>query len=283
MSTQQRASQPDANNSPSKDEKHAAEQPVLESASATTSPNNKSGVGAYIVVGVVLAILVAIALAICNLVAAVGTSMDLFEEYENSYGNGYGLGDLDDFLDDYDDQDAGTSSGRDLTQDDALDQYFICVETSINDYVFASDYSGAQQPVTGYVKALASADAASASQVKSHLRAAAAATTDDATRASELEAAADAATAAYQTIEALALPTEEDLTGSKAADVIEYLASGREDALARWEKISQVVAMIQSPSGHTTRELSDLDDEAGEVTDAALELTHALSDSASYK
>ena len=41
--------------------------------------------------------------------------------------------------------------------------------------------------------------------------------------------------------------------------------------------------MVTNPSGHTTRELSDLDDEASEVTDIALELTHALGNSASCK
>lgn len=283
--------QPQANNTQQPHDQHAhnedeaRKQPVLESASATNSPDNHSGVGPYIIVGIVLAVLVALALALCNLVEAAGTAIDWADD-ASSYGyDDRDYGDLDDFFDNLDEFDGlGSSgtSGKDLTSDNVFDVSLTCVESSIADYVFASDYSGSQAAVSTYVKALSSQDASSAAEVKSHLRAAAAAG-DDAMRTSELQAAADAAKDAYQAIEGITLPSQDDLTGSKAADVIDDLTSGRDDALTRWDKISQLVDMFQNPDGHTTRELSDLDDEAADVTEPALELTHALSDSANHK
>lgn len=277
MSTQQPTSQPDINSH--KHEKDEDKQPVLESASATTSQDNRSGVAAYVIVAVVLMVLVALALTLCNVLEVVGTSIDW--EDPNTYS--FDDDDYDDLLDDLGiDDEHDISSGQSLTADNALDQYLGCIEYTVSDYVFASDYSGSQQAVATYVKALASRDASSAAEVKSHLRAAAAAG-DDATRASELQAAADAAASASEAIEALELPAESSVTGTKAADIIENLTDARDDALTRWNKIAQVIDMVTSPSGHTTRELSDLDDEASEVTDIALELTHALGNSASCK
>lgn len=283
--------QPQANNTQQPHDQHALnedearKQPILESASATNSPDNHSGVGPYIIVGIVLAVLVALALALCNLVEAAGTAID-WADGGSSFGyDDRDYSDLDDFFNDLDEFDGlGSSgaSGQDLTSDNALDQYLGCIEYTVSDYVFASDYSGSQQAVATYVKALASRDASSAAEVKSHLRAAAA-TGNDATRASELQAAADAAASASEAIEALELPAESSVTGTKAADIIENLTDARDDALTRWNKIAQVIDMVTNPSGHTTRELSDLDDEASEVTDIALELTHALGNSASCK
>ena len=277
MSTQQPTSQPDV--SSHKHEKDEDKQPVLESASATTSQDNRSGVAAYVIVAVVLMVLVALALTLCNVLEVVGTSIDW--EDPNTYS--FDDDDYDDLLDDLGiDDEHNISSGQSLTADNALDQYLGCIEYTVSDYVFASDYSGSQQAVATYVKTLASRDASSAAEVKSHLRAAAAAG-DNATRASELQAAADAAASASESIEALELPAESSVTGTKAADIIENLTDARDDALTRWNKIAQVIDMVTNPSGHTTRELSDLDDEASEVTDIALELTHALGNSASCK
>ena len=277
MSTQQPTSQPDVNNN--KREKDEDKQPVLESASATTSQDNRSGVGAYVIVAAVLMVLVALALTLCNVLEVVGTSIDWADPNTYSFDDD----DYDDLLDDLGIEDErGISSGQSLTADNALDQYLGCIEYTVSDYVFASDYSGSQQAVATYVKALAAADATSASEVKSHLRAASA-TSDEATRTSELAAAADAAASGREAIDALELPAESSITGTKAADIVEDLTDARDDALTRWDKIAQVIDMVTNPGGHTTRELSDLDDEASEVTDIALELTHALSNSASYK
>ena len=183
MSTQQPTSQPDVNSH--KHEKDEDKQPVLESASATTSQDNRSGVAAYVIVAVVLMVLVALALTLCNVLEVVGTSIDW--EDPNTYS--FDDDDYDDLLDDLGiDDEHDISSGQSLTADNALDQYLGCIEYTVSDYVFASDYSGSQQAVATYVKALASRDASSAAEVKSHLRAAAAAG-DDATRASELQAA----------------------------------------------------------------------------------------------
>ena len=252
--------------------------PVIESASATTSPDNHSSALPYVIVAAVLALLVTLALALSNLVVAIadGANMLSSDHGSNAYED-YG-----DLLDDLDGM--GDDKGRsvNLTQDNVFDFDLTAADYSVNDYVFASDYSGSQQTVSTYVKSLTKLDSDATSELSSHLRAAAAATDAD-TRKLELEQAATMCQGTAESIEALALPDASAITGDAADDILEDLTAGRDATQERWEKLGRLASMLLSPDGHTSDELSDLDNDAGNVTDAALDLTHALSDSASHK
>ena len=61
------------------------------------------------------------------------------------------------------------------------------------------------------------------------------------------------------------------------------ITEGCDATRQRWDKLSQLVAILASPEGHTEQELADLDNDAGDVTDPAIYLTRALSASAANK
>lgn len=250
---------------------------VIESASATTSSDNHAGAAPYVIVAAALAVLVALTLALANLVSAVGEGIgDAYDE------DSYDSFDYDGLLDDLDDLDPQGSTGHDLTADNVFDVELTCTDYTVDGYVFASDYSGSQQAVSAYVKALAKTDADAAGQLAGHLRAAAAAT-DDASRADELSQAASICQDTSAAIDGLALPSAADITGGSADDILEHLTEGRDATRRRWDKLAQLVAVLASPEGHTSSELSDLDNDAGDVTDPAIDLTRALATSASDK
>lgn len=256
----------------------SAPQPsVIESASATTSSDNHAGATPYVIVAAALAVLVTLTLALANLVSAVGEGIgDAYDE------DSYDSFDYDGLLDDLDDLDPQGSTGHDLTADNVFDVELTCTDYTVDDYVFASDYSGSQQAVSAYVKALAKTDADAAGQLAGHLRAAAAAT-DDASRADELSQAASICQDTSAAIDGLALPGAADITGGSADDILEHLTEGRDATRRRWDKLAQLVAILASPEGHTSSELFDLDNDAGDVTDPAIDLTRALATSASDK
>lgn len=270
--TQQSAPQPAPTPAP---QPAPAPQPVIESASATTSTDNHAGALPYVIVVAALAVLVALGLAVSNLVVAAGEVAS--DAYYDSHL--YDELDYDDFLDDLEPK--GRSS-RNLTADNVFDVELTATDYSVNDYVFASDYSGSQQVVATYVKTLAKTDADAAAQLAGHLRAAQAAT-DDATRADELAQAATVCQDTAAAIDAFALPEEGSITGTSAANILENLTEGRDATRQRWDKLSQLVAILASPEGHTEQELADLDNDAGDVTDPAIDLTRALSASAANK
>ena len=250
---------------------------VIESASATTSSDNHAGAAPYVIVAAALAVLVALTLALANLVSAVGEGIG--DAYDEDYYDSF---DYDSLLDDLDDLDPQGSTGHDLTADNVFDVELTCTDYTVDDYVFASDYSGSQQAVSAYVKALAKTDADAAGQLAGHLRAAAAAT-DDASRTDELSQAASICQDTSTAIDGLALPGAADITGGSADDILEHLTEGRDATSRRWDKLAQLVAVLASPEGHTSSELSDLDNDAGDVTDPAIDLTRALATSASDK
>ena len=261
------------------------EPPVVESASATTSPENSSGAAPFVIVGVVLACLIFLAAGVGNLVGSLGALA--------ASRGGYYADDLDELLDELEGEGYGTgapdanSRGRsrggntELTQDYALSYDYQFLAESVSDYVFASDYTGAQQSVASYVKALSKLDGDALAQVQSHVRAAAA-TSDAATRSSELAQAAKVCEDAQAKVSQLAVPTAGDIAGSQATSIAGDLADARDDVAERWKDIGRIVALMDDPSGHRTGELAELDDDASDVTDIAIELTDALTTSASH-
>lgn len=254
----------------------APQVPVIESASATTSPDNHSGPGAYIILAIGLALIIASSLVLAN------TFGEVLSEVADIVAEEYPDEEWDfDELDHYFDDDTH-STDADLTADNIFETRIGCADESVNSYVYASDYDGSQQAVSEFVSALTKADGDSTNLLSMHLRAAMGAT-DATTRTEELDAAAQVVADAQASIQAIELPGTDRVSGVKADSIIDALGDAKEDCAERWSAIAKLVDILRSPDGHTTDELAELDEEASDIVDIAIHLTTALTDSASYK
>lgn len=254
----------------------APQAPVIESASATTSPDNHSGPGVYVILAIGLALIIALSLVLAN------TFGEVLSEVADIVAEEYPDEEWDfDELDHYFDGDTH-STDADLTADNIFETRIGCADESVNSYVYASDYDGSQQAVSEFVSALTKADGDSTNLLSMHLRAAMGAT-DAATRTEELDAAAQAVADAQASIQAIEVPGTDRVSGVKADSVIDALGDAKEDCVERWSAIAKLVDILRSPDGHTTDELAELDEEASNIVDIAIRLTTALTDSASYK
>ncbi len=254
----------------------APQVPVIESASATTSPDNHSGPGVYVILAIGLALIVAASFVLAN------TFGEVLSEVADIVAEEYPDEEWDfDELDHYFDDDT-RSTDADLTADNVFETRIGCADESVNSYVYASDYDGSQQAVSEFVSALAKADGDSTNLLSMHLRAAMGAT-DAATRAEELDAAAQVVADTQATIQAIEVPGTDRVSGVKADSIIDALGDAKEDCAERWGAIAKLVDILRSPDGHTTDELAELDEEASNIVDIAIRLTSALTDSASYK
>ena len=254
----------------------APQAPVIESASATTSPDNHSGPGVYVILAIGLALIIALSLVLAN------TFGEVLSEVADIVAEEYPDEEWDfDELDHYFDDDTH-STDADLTANNIFETRIGCADESVNSYVYASDYDGSQQAVSEFVSALTKADGDSTNLLSMHLRAAMGAT-DAATRTEELDAAAQVAADAQASIQAIELPGTDRVSGVKADSIIDVLGDAKEDCVERWSAIAKLVDILRSPDGHTTDELAELDEEASNIVDIAIHLTTALTDSASYK
>lgn len=254
----------------------APQVPVIESASATTSPDNHSGPGVYVILAIGLALIIASSLVLAN------TFGEVLSEVADIVAEEYPDEEWDfDELDHYFDDDT-RSTDDDLTADNIFETRIGCADESVNSYVYASDYDGSQQAVSEFVSALAKADGDSTNLLSMHLRAAMGAT-DATTRTEELDAAAQVVADAQASIQVIEVPGTDRVSGLKADSVIDALGDAKEDCVERWSAIAKLVDILRSPDGHTTDELAELDEEASNIVDIAIRLTTALTDSASYK
>lgn len=254
----------------------APQVPVIESASATTSPDNHSGPGVYVILAIGLALIVTASLVLAN------TFGEVLSEVADIVAEEYPDEEWDfDELDHYFDDDT-RSTDDDLTADNIFETRIGCADESVNSYVYASDYDGSQQAVSEFVSALAKADGDSTNLLSMHLRAAMG-TTDATTRTEELDTAAQVVADAQASIQAIELPGTDRVSGVKADSIIDALGDAKEDCAERWSAIAKLVDILRSPDGHTTDELAELDEEASNIVDIAIRLTSALTDSASYK
>lgn len=254
----------------------APQVPVIESASATTSPDNHSGPGVYVILAIGLALIVTASLVLAN------TFGEVLSEVADIVAEEYPDEEWDfDELDHYFDDDT-RSTDDDLTADNIFETRIGCADESVNSYVYANDYDGSQQAVSEFVFALTKADGDSTNLLSMHLRAAMG-TTDATTRTEELDTAAQVVADAQASIQAIELPGTDRVSGVKADSIIDALGDAKEDCAERWSAIAKLVDILRSPDGHTTDELAGLDEEASNIVDIAIRLTTALTDSASYK
>lgn len=254
----------------------APQAPVIESASATTSPDNHSGPGAYVILAIGLVLIIAFSLVLANTFGEVLSEVAdiVAEEYPDEE---WDFDDLDHYFDD-----DTHSTDADLTADNIFETRIDCADESVNSYVYASDYDGSQQAVNEFVFALTKADGDSTNLLSMHLRAAMGAA-DATARTEELDAAAQVVADAQASIQAIEVPGTDRVSGVKAGSIIDALGDAKEDCAERWSAIAKLVDILRSPDGHTTDELAELDEEASNIVDIAIRLTTALTDSASYK
>lgn len=258
------------------DRRDRAEDPLVESPSATTSSErNKSGNAAWIIVGVVLLALALLASGIAGCTSAVISGA--LEGQISSQG-----GDLSGYLDDDGSpyglgsgslgsgSGTGTSSKSTYTTEQAL---ALLQSGSINGDGIGLDAtatSGAQQAAVDFSQRLVDADGRHTEEMQRHLRAAMSAASSDAdTRTAELAAAKTEAEAAKAEVDGLAAPAASELAGSQAADVAEDLSDAKDSLAHRWEDIAKVIDMVTDPKQLTVEDLSDEDDLIRSDTDDA--------------
>lgn len=251
----------------------------VETASATTSPDNAdSGNGAYLVTVIVLVVLVALGI---SLSGALGTAagMALTDGYGISgtydeQGEGLTLEDLEHLLDGYTgDQDTDTDgSTGSLSQSEALDLALSVYDTTVDAEVSATDYSGVPSDVRSYVRLLLAQDRDAAAEVAGYLNAAARGEDTQANVEAAVQAAADGK-AAIEAIEVQSFGSD---------DLEEDLASARQALSDRWDAIAAEVQLLDADGDISYDELEEADEEVLSTTsEAASAFTQALGTAAS--
>ncbi len=252
-------------------------QPVIQSASATTSPDNSnSGPMAYVVTAIVLAVLLLLA----GSLGSCATSV--LDAVGDDYWSGHGYTDAPGTSDPYgieDRQNQRTDSGQTTEPEtvsvtDALDLNLSVYEGPLSSYVSASDYAGTEQAVTDYVRSILSVDEQATTVVVQCLRAAA---RDEATRSHSIRAAIEAADAAQRDIAALEAPVatkgDTDLLATE-------MQAARDCAANRWAAISQELSLLDTTDELSYADLSDADAQARTASDdATTAITYVLIDS----
>lgn len=253
--------------------------PYIETASATTNPDNKdSGNTAYLITFIGLAALIALAIAFSRGLATL-LGAQLYDDYgyeTSGQGEGVSLEELERLLSEGagNGQDSqGTSSqGDDLSQSDALGQPLALYDTAVDDEVSATAYAGVPSDVRTYVRNLLTADRDAADGLARYLNTAARG--DDAS--GNVKNAVEAAASGKAAIEGVEVPDLDD------QDVADALAQARQDTLDRWDAISAEVRLLDTDGTISLDDLKDADDAVVDKTsDAAQAFESALGASAS--
>lgn len=240
----------------------------IETASATTSPDNaNSGNAAYLITVVALAVLLALSVGLSGCLGTlVGAS--LAEEYASSdastpdgLGDGISLEDLERLLGGGS-GDAGSQDPSDvpseLSQSDALDLSLSLYDTTVDDGVDATAYAGVPSDVRSYVRSLLTADRDASSELARCLNAAARGDDDTA-----MQEAVEAAASGRVAIEGI----EERSFGDDALD--QALAEARQDTLDRWDAIASEVQLLDTDGTISYDDLESADQEVVDRTDDA--------------
>lgn len=246
---------------------------VIESASATTSPDNaNSGNGAYVITGVCLAIMVAISVLFAN---AFGSALELIAgEVEDDIYDDYGIGLPSTPYDSYN-QDPYDGQGiqGSLPVSVALNMSLAPYTQTIDADLPATDYSGTPADVRDFVRTIVKDDGTYASQVSDELNAAA---RDESAQAEHLEKALAACDAAASDFSARTVP-EFDV---RDADTVNQSAkTALADVTTRWQTVRQEIQLLADASGSGSEvSASDLYDADSSVSDATYSAATSLDD-----
>lgn len=264
----------------------AANAPVVESASATTSEDNqRSGNAAYFITAGALVVLIALSLGLSGCISALASHAlrDVISySQDNGSTNGYGLGNGNGSGQEYgygygygngSGSGSGSSLGSSLSVSEALNLNLSVYSETIEDGVSASAYSGVTNEVRSYVLSIVRADSDANAEVVNHLDAAIKA--DD--PKAEVEAAISVCDDTIAKLQAVEVPS---LSGNEASDA----QDGKTKAIERWSNLKAELQLLDTSDQVSTSDLQKADNKVYNSTaDAADALTSTLSDSASGK
>lgn len=256
---------------------------VVETASATTSPDNaSSGPTAYVITAITLGLLVIISLASAGCVS-VAMGM-LASELENgnygsaaqSYGAPYTNFDMDDmdnmdfdqWLEQYYDQTQGTSGGQGSgTADvaDVLDFSIAPYTCTLDSEVSANSYAGTPAEVRDFVRDLCAKDTEASKKVVDLLNKAA---LNDKERTDCIRQAIAACDDAKGQMDSVTVPSvSKDEDGS----VKDQLGSAATLTAKRWDLMRQELELLNTTGEVDTNKLWDADEKVVETTETAAE------------
>ncbi len=258
---------------------------VIETASATTSPDNaRSGHMAYIIAAIAVGALALFGMGIsgCMSLAADIVAED-FEEYHDSYiEEPYYDNDLDDLLNDWEDldlenwdEDSNSLGGSYKPVDEVLSTDLGMYSATIDSLLSASSYANSQSDVSSYVRQIVLIDRDGTTQLANTLR-------NAAWIGEGVDEAIDEAKGQVdETIESLRDKGLPSLTGDHASDVSRDLEVGRSKAIERWKAIGEELDLLSQDSRVSVSAVLDLEDTAYQASEAAADsFSSALSTSA---
>lgn len=264
----------------------AIQEPVVESASATTDHANNHATTAtwgVLIGGAIAVVVLCLAMSSCvsSLIAAASYMYDYgYDDYGyNGYGQGWDDFELDDlggYLDDDDSwPNAGWGAQNPIELQEGLELYLGYCDESLDLYVGASDYAGAQTSVRDYVKKVCSMDNAANEQVTSLVRTALATLDANGDPSQDLGSAVAAAKDAARQIEALEVP------GDVSSSVKAELSQGVTACQGRWETAAHALQALLEGDDISEGDWRDLLAESAENpnNDAADDFLEALADS----
>ena len=248
------------------------ERPVIETASATTSPENaKSGSLPYVITGITLAFLTVfslvmggcmsflfneVALDMENDATEYPVSVDDYEDFWDEY---------DEFMNDYDIVPPTTEHSNDPTATvaDVLDFDLAAYTTSLSSEVSASSYAGTPAAAREFTRSVIAVDDDYSSQVVACLNEAA---RDESVRTQKIDEAVELCAKASKDVAAVKLPSIEKDEGGSIADVF---GSAKTEAANRWDLMGAELALLQTEEEVTTSDLWDADGKVVETTTKA--------------
>lgn len=270
---------------------------VVETASATTSPDNaRSGHFAYVIALVTVCVLAVIGTGMAGCTSLfMNLIEDEFYDYDRDvYDQLYDereYDDFDEYLDEYleriynNDLDRPTDSfgtspldeNGTITVKEALESELGIYNATIDVLLPANAYANAQGTVRTFVRDLVIADRDASSQIASALRVAA---WSDESPSQALAEATDQAEEMVKRLQAMEFPQVE---GDKASEVSRNLEIGRGKAIDRWKAIVAELELLASSEELDARDVRDADEQVSEAAqDAADAFTQALADAGSH-
>lgn len=244
----------------------------IETASATTDPDNAtSGSFAYILTVVVLVALIVLCVALSGVVGAVAG-----RAIADSASSGSGATGIEQLLDPDDNggsnssgngSQGSTSHGGSLSLSDALDLNLSIYDLDVDGQVSATSYANVPADVRTYVRGLLAADTKAQDELAKQLNTAARA--DD--PSGSMQAVVDAANAGKAAIQA----TQEPSLGDDGLN--RELTEARQALLDRWDAIIAEVGILNGGSDISYSKLNSADtDVQNKTQEAADDVTEAL-------
>lgn len=275
------------------------ERKVIETASATTSPDNKnSGKFAYIVTIVTIVALLVFALLggiIVSAVAGIMVNSGALDDFADSGSSS--LLDMDedsleDYLDQYyedllndiydeDEEDRDEKDGRDtgksVSVSQALDFDLSPYLISLDSEVPASSYAGTPQEVRDFVRQIMAADTQYSDQVRSALNAAA---SDADNQQAHIQEARTACAAGHAALDALEVPIFENVEDTSVRDL---LGEAKGEAGRRFDLMADEIALLETDGNVDTSRLWAADDKVVESAETAADkIVEAMSSASTH-